>query len=358
MTDPDKTIQTHGNILVVDDVPANLTLLTGMLKEKGYRVRPVPSGKLALKAVEHEPPDLILLDITMPEMDGYEVCERLKQDERFRDIPIIFISALSETLDKVRAFGCGGVDYVTKPFQFPEVEARVETHLKLRRYQAQLAQANEIISRYVSNQLAQKVLEGRHEEEALFRRRRLTMVFTDIVGFSETVDEIEPEDLAGLLNEYLAEMTTIAEKYEATIDKFVGDAVICFFGAPTATDDRDQACRAVRMSLEMNERVAELDAHWRKFGAIKPLRLRIGVNTGLANVGSFGSKRRMDYTAIGKQVNLAARLEANCEPGNVLISHTTYELVNDKIACEPKGEIQVKGIHHPVRVYWAKSRLP
>jgi putative two-component system response regulator len=138
MTNVSNNDPIRGNILVVDDVPANLTLLSGMLKEKGHRVRPVPNGKLALKAVENEPPDLILLDITMPEMDGFEVCRKLKQDKKFRDIPIIFISALTETLDKVKAFGSGGVDYVTKPFQFEEVEARVETHLKLRRYQAHL----------------------------------------------------------------------------------------------------------------------------------------------------------------------------------------------------------------------------
>lgn len=127
-----------GNILVVDDVPANLTLLVDMLKEIHYRVRPVPSGRLALKAVEHEPPDLILLDINMPEMDGFEVCRKLKQDIRFRDIPIIFISAFGETHDKVNAFNLGGVDYVTKPFQFAEVKARIETHLKLSRYQTHL----------------------------------------------------------------------------------------------------------------------------------------------------------------------------------------------------------------------------
>jgi class 3 adenylate cyclase len=184
------------------------------------------------------------------------------------------------------------------------------------------------------------------------------MVFSDIVGFSDTADELEPEDLSMLLNEYLAEMTKIAEKYGATIDKFVGDAVICFFGAPTATDDRDQAHRAVQMALEMNERVAELDVSWRKFGVSRPLRIRIGVNTGLANVGSFGSQRRMDYTAIGRQVNLAARLETSCEPGNVLISHSTYALVNDKIPCVPKGEIHVKGIHHPVKVYSPNPRQP
>jgi len=126
------------NILVVDDTPANLTLLSSMLREKGYGTRPVLSGKLALKAIEKEIPNLILLDINMPEMNGFEVCEHLKQDTRYKDIPVIFISALNETLDKVRAFGSGGVDYITKPFQFEEVEARVETHLKLRRYQVYL----------------------------------------------------------------------------------------------------------------------------------------------------------------------------------------------------------------------------
>jgi len=125
----------NSNILVVDDTPANLSLLANMLKEKGGRIRPVPNGKIALWTVENDPPDLILLDINMPDMNGYEVCQRLKADKRFSDIPIIFISALSETLDIVKAFTSGGVDYISKPFQFEEVEARVKTHLKLRRYQ-------------------------------------------------------------------------------------------------------------------------------------------------------------------------------------------------------------------------------
>ncbi len=126
------------NVIVVDDTPANLQLLTGMLKERGYKVRPVPSGKLALQAAKNDPPDLILLDIMMPEMDGYEVCERLKADEKLREIPIIFISALNETMDKTRAFGVGGVDYVTKPFQFGEVDARVSAHLDLQRQRRKL----------------------------------------------------------------------------------------------------------------------------------------------------------------------------------------------------------------------------
>ena len=135
------------NVIVVDDTPANLQLLTGMLKERGYKVRPVPSGKLALQAAKNDPPDLILLDIMMPEMDGYEVCERLKADEKLREISVIFISALNETMDKVKAFGVGGVDYVTKPFQFEEVDARVSTHLELQRQRRKLKENYEQLRR-------------------------------------------------------------------------------------------------------------------------------------------------------------------------------------------------------------------
>jgi putative two-component system response regulator len=145
----------RGNILVVDDTPANLTLLAKMLGDRGYRVRPVPSGSLALKAAASDPPDLVLLDISMPEMDGFEVCRRLKEDPRLKEVPIIFISALTETEGKVKAFHRGGVDYITKPFQIEEVEARVETHLRLRSAQAELARYN----RYLEQLVDEKVKE-------------------------------------------------------------------------------------------------------------------------------------------------------------------------------------------------------
>jgi putative two-component system response regulator len=146
---------TRGSILVVDDTPANLTLLARMLGDRGYRVRPVPSGALALKSAASDPPDLILLDISMPEMDGFEVCQRLKEDPRLRDVPVVFISALAETEGKVKAFRRGGVDYITKPFQIEEVEARVETHLKLRRNQAEIERYN----RYLEQLVDEKVKE-------------------------------------------------------------------------------------------------------------------------------------------------------------------------------------------------------
>jgi putative two-component system response regulator len=143
----------RGNILVVDDTPTNLTLLAQMLGERGYRVRPVPSGSLAIKAAASDPPDLMLLDISMPEMDGFELCRRLKEDARLRDVPVIFISALTETEGKVKAFQRGGVDYITKPFQIEEVEARVETHLKLRRSQAELERYNSYLERLVEEKV-------------------------------------------------------------------------------------------------------------------------------------------------------------------------------------------------------------
>jgi phosphoserine phosphatase RsbU/P len=143
----DKAVARTADVLVVDDTPANLQVLAGMLKERGYKVRPVPSGKLALLAAQHDPPDLILLDINMPEMNGYEVCEHLKADDKLKGIPVIFISALNENLDKVNAFALGGVDYITKPFQMEELHARVETHLKLRRLQVELEEANARLER-------------------------------------------------------------------------------------------------------------------------------------------------------------------------------------------------------------------
>jgi signal transduction histidine kinase len=173
------------NVIVVDDTPANLQLLTGMLKERGYKVRPVPSGKLALQAAKSDPPDLILLDIMMPEMDGYEVCERLKADEKLREVPVIFISALNETMDKVRAFGVGGVDYVTKPFQFEEVGARVSTHLELQRQRRKLKENYEQLCR----------LEGLRDSLVHMIVHDLRSPLTGISGFIDLTLALEKETL-------------------------------------------------------------------------------------------------------------------------------------------------------------------
>jgi class 3 adenylate cyclase len=223
--------------------------------------------------------------------------------------------------------------------------------LKLAHTSKLLARANDVISRYVASQLAAQFLAGNYDAAYHHERRKLTLFFSDIKDFSATADEIEPEELAEMLNEYLCAMTVIGERYGATIDKFVGDAVMIFFGAPSATSDRDHALRTVRMALEMQARMASLREEWRHRGLERPFDIRIGINTGHASVGSFGSPGRMDYTAIGRQVNLAARLQTYCEPGKILLSHSTWVLVHDEFSCAPRGEIDVKGFHVPVRIY-------
>jgi len=235
------------------------------------------------------------------------------------------------------------VDYVVGRWRAREADLAKATD--------QLARANELISRYVAVQVAQQIRAGNYGAVDRHDRRKLTLFFSDIKGFTEIADTIEPEDLSRILNEYLSEMTGIAERYEATVDKFVGDAMMVFFGAPLATHDRDHALRAVRMAMEMQGRLDELRMKWVAEGIEEPFQIRIGINTGVASVGNFGSKGRVDYTAIGRQVNLAARLQVNCDPGKILISHSTWSLVHTEIECVAKGEIQVKGFHQPVKVY-------
>jgi class 3 adenylate cyclase len=214
-----------------------------------------------------------------------------------------------------------------------------------------LTQANDIISRYVAFQLAQEVRLGNYAALEHHDRRKLTLFFSDIQGFSNTADSIEPEDLSLLLNDYLSEMTAIAHRFDATIDKFVGDAIMIFFGAPQCTNDRDQALRAVRMGIDMQLSMHRLRQKWEQAGIAHPFHIRIGINTGQASVGAFGSQRRLEYTAIGRQVNLAARIQAHCTPDQVLLSQSTWALVHDEIACVPRGEVVFQGSHEAVQIF-------
>ena len=217
--------------------------------------------------------------------------------------------------------------------------------------EARLQRSHDLIRRYVPAQLADRIFAGGHDETTRHERCRLTIFFSDIVGFTNLSDEQDAEELAGALNEYLSEMTVIADRYGATVNQLVGDGIMIFFGAPTATDDRDHALRAVRMSQAMQQRMSELREHWFKRGLQRPFHIRIGVNTGFASVGDFGSPGRMMYSAIGQQTNLAARIQSSCAPDRILLSHSTWALVQDAVPCTSKGEIQIKGLHYPVMVY-------
>jgi class 3 adenylate cyclase len=214
-----------------------------------------------------------------------------------------------------------------------------------------LALAHGLIRRYVPEQVADAVLSGAPESIDRHERRKLTIFFSDLVGFTALSDELEPEDLAVVLHDYFTEMSAIANRHSGTVDDLVGDAILVLFGAPERTDDHDQALRAVRMAVEMQEAMGPLNRRWATAGIPETLSVRMGVNTGVATVGNFGSAERTKYTALGKQVNIAARIQSHCEPGKVLIGHATWLLVGDEIPCTPKGELTLKGLHKPMPAY-------
>jgi class 3 adenylate cyclase len=207
------------------------------------------------------------------------------------------------------------------------------------------------LAKYLSPQVYASIFEGRQEVKLASQRKKLTVFFSDIADFTETTDQMESEDLTQLLNQYLTEMSRIALEHGATIDKYVGDAVMIFFGDPETRGVKEDALACVQMAIAMQKRMQELSAAWRDAGIERPLACRIGIHTGYCTVGNFGSEDRMDYTIIGGAVNLASRLEHEAPEGGILISYETYAHVKDAIDCEEMGPIQVRGIGHPVATY-------
>ncbi len=219
-----------------------------------------------------------------------------------------------------------------------------------------LKQAQMLIRRYIPAQVADAILSGHREIVDVHTRRKLTFFFSDLVSFTDIAEQLEPEDLSKVLNEYFTEMTAIAQRYDGTVDELSGDAILIFFGAPHSTTDKDHAARAVRMAMDMQVSVQVLNARWQTAGIDAVFRVRMGINTGVATIGNFGSEGRTKYAALGRSVNLAARIQTQCEPGRVLLSHATWLLVNGQIPCTPKSEMQLKGINKPVMTYEVADR--
>ena len=225
-----------------------------------------------------------------------------------------------------------------------DITQRVHAHAKIEKLAIKL-------SKYLSPQVYDSIFSGKQNVKIEAYRKKLTVFFSDIKGFTELTDRLEPEVLSSLLNSYLNEMSKIALKYGGTIDKFVGDAILIFFGDPESKGDTEDANACVFMALEMRERMKYLRKLWEDQGISKPLNIRIGINTGYRNIGNFGSEDRLDYTIIGGEVNLASRLESKADSGQILISHETYALIKKQIVCEKKEEINVKGIAHKIQTY-------
>ena len=230
--------------------------------------------------------------------------------------------------------------------------------IELRRTQIELTERNELLAqlssrlgKFLPPQLYNSIFTNGHIPRVAAKRKKLTIFFSDIANFTETTDSLESEELTNLLNEYLTEMSKIAISHGATIDKYVGDAFMAFFGDPTSRGSKEDAIACVQMAIAMQRRLRELQLNWRGLGLEKPFQLRIGINTGFCTVGNFGSEDRMDYTIIGNKVNLAARLQSHAELGGILVAHETSSLIEDTILTEEQEAVSVKGFARPVRVY-------
>ena len=227
--------------------------------------------------------------------------------------------------------------------------AQVRSEIK--REQEKAARLARNLAKYLSPQVWESIFTGKKSVRLETQRKKLTVFFSDIKGFTELTEELEAEQLTDLLNTYLNEMSKIALKYGGTIDKFIGDSVMVFFGDPSSKGAKQDAVAAVSMAIAMRKHMKVLRQQWRAQGITKPLEIRMGLNTGYCTVGNFGADTRMDYTIIGREVNLASRLESAAESGEILISHEAYSLVKDVIMCRDKGQITVKGFTRPVQIY-------
>jgi class 3 adenylate cyclase len=221
----------------------------------------------------------------------------------------------------------------------------------LKEERGKVEKAYSLLSKYVAPQLADTITDGQIDLIWKHYRKKLTLFFSDIKNFTTITDSLEPEDMANVLNEYLTEMNTIINKYRGTLAQVIGDGLYVFFGAPDSKNDVDNALQCVNMAIDMQLKMKDLNRKWFNTGIDELLQIRCGINTGMATVGGYGSSERKEYTAMGMQTNIAARLEQSCEPGGILISHTTWALVKDEISCSEQGKINMKGLQRPIRAY-------
>lgn len=338
-------------ILVVDDAPANIQVLSSILKEKGYQISVATSGQQALGIIDRVRPDLILLDVMMPEIDGFETCRQLKKSELTKDIPVIFLTALTETGDIVRGFEAGAVDYVAKPFNAHELLARVNTQLtmdQLRRSlaakNAELARAHELVrrafGRYVSEEVATSILQSPEGLELGGEEREVTILMSDLRGFTAMAARQTPHNVIEFLNLYLELMVDVISRYEGTIDAIIGDAIVVLFGAPVRCEEH--AGKAVACAMAMQLAMKEVNQRLAAKGAAE-FQMGIGIHTGRVIVGNIGSSRRTKYTAVGSTVNLAGRIESFTTGGQVLISEATRDKLLSPLRIDGQFEVEPKG---------------
>ena len=353
-------------ILIVDDRIQNLQLLSLILSKEGYGIQIAQNGPEALRIAFSASPDLILLDINMPEMNGYEVCSQLKEHEQTQGIPIIFISALDETEDKVNAFNAGGVDYMTKPYQLAEVLVRVKTHLTIRRLQQQLQKANQELEQRVWERTTEllnlnwayerfvprEFLSLLQKENIVDTRlgdqtqRTMSIMFTDIRGFTSLSEEMTPQDNFNFINAYLSRVGPAIREHHGFIDKYIGDGIMALF--PERADD------AVQAAIVLHQTLGEFNQHHLRRGK-ESLQIGVGIHTGSMMLGIIGEEERMQGTVISDAVNLASRLEGltRLYAVSIIISEETRRclITPDDYTSRFLGKVQLKGKQASIPIF-------
>ncbi len=365
-------------ILVVDDTPQNVLLLSDLLVSQGYAVRTAASGAEALRQIEAEPVDLVLLDVVMPEMSGYDVCRRLRAKPDTGILPIIMVTALDPSQERLKGLEAGADDFLTKPINQPELLARVRSLLRIKElydksqelYATVEAQAQKLtewnhtleqrvaeqvgqlerlsrLKQFFAPQVAELIVAGGADDPLKSHRRELTVVFGDLRGFTAFAETADPEEVMGVLSEYHAVMGQLIVAHEGTLERFTGDGMMVFFNDPVPVDNAPE--RAVRLAVAMRESIAALREKWLKRGY--ELDHGVGVAIGYATIGAIGFEGRWDYTPIGTVVNLAARLCAEAQPGQILISQRMFTTVERLVDVEPVGDLMLKGFHRPITAF-------
>jgi adenylate cyclase len=358
-------------ILVVDDNETNRDILVTRLNVHGYELLQAADGEEALTAVRQHLPDLILLDVMMPKLDGIEVTRRLKGDPSLSFLPIILVTAKADTKDVVTGLDAGADDYLTKPVDQTALVARVKSVLRIKalhdQVQAQaadLAMWNQTLEKRVSEQvleiervgrlkhflppqIAELIISSGDERMLESHRRDITVLFCDLRGFTAFAETTEPEEVMSVLHEYHANLGALIHKFEGTLDRFTGDGLIVFFNDPLPCPN--PPVRAVRMAIEMRKCVEDLAVKWRKYG--HELGFGIGIAHGYATLGRIGFEERFEYAAIGSVVNLAARLCAEANSGQILVDPKVHSAIETLADTEPAGELTLKGFHRPVKAF-------
>ena len=365
-------------ILVVDDVPDNIDILQMRLESQGYDVITAADGEQALAVVRERLPDLVLMDIMMPKLDGIAAMKQLKADPGLPFLPVILVTARADTNDVIAGIEAGGDDYLTKPVDQAALMARVRAMLRIKalhdtvqdqagkladqtaelamwnqeletRVQAQLGEIERMstLKRFLAPQLAEMIVSSGDEKILEIHRRDIVVVFCDLRGFTAFAVGAEPEEVLDLLSEYHAVLGPLIIRSEGTLDHFSGDGLMVIFNDPLPCPD--PAERAVRMAVEMREAVGRLQADWRRRG--REIGFGVGIAQGFATLGQIGFAERVDYTAIGTVCNVASRLCDEAEDGQILVSKRVSGAVEAMTRLEEIGDIMLKGLAQPVSVY-------